>query len=108
MERRKQEEEKKRKFPPYAICISYLSRSSHQRCSIRKGILKSRRKSSQENTCARVSFLIKLQVQADNFIKKETLEQMFSCEICGNFKNALYRTHLQDCSCLSPRSSSSG
>ena len=62
MERRKQEE-KKRKFPPYAICISYLSRSSRQRCSIRKGIFKSRRKNSQENTCARVSFLIKLQVQ---------------------------------------------
>ena len=28
---------------------------------------------SQENTCARVSFLIKLQILAWNFIKKETL-----------------------------------
>ena len=33
---------------------------------------------SYENTCARVSFLIK----ACNFIKKETLAQMFSCEYC--------------------------
>ena len=49
---------------------------------------------SQENTCARVSFLIKLQASmfkvnnkdarttpnACNFTKKETLTQMFSCE----------------------------
>ena len=40
---------------------------------------------SQENTCARVSFLIKL--QACNFIKKETLAQVFSCEFCEIFKN---------------------
>ena len=34
----------------------------------------------QENTCARVSFLIKLQTKGCNFIKKDALEQMFSCE----------------------------
>ena len=34
---------------------------------------------SQGNTCARVSFLIKLQSQAYNFIKKEALAQVFSC-----------------------------
>ena len=32
---------------------------------------------SQENSCARVSFLIKLQAEACNFIKKETLAQVF-------------------------------
>ena len=42
---------------------------------------------SQENTCARVSVLIKL--QACNFIKKETLVQLFSCEFCEIFKNIL-------------------
>ena len=35
---------------------------------------------SLDNTFARVSFLIKLQVWADIFIKKETLAQVFSCE----------------------------
>ena len=30
---------------------------------------------SQENICARVSFLIKLQAEACNFIKKETLAE---------------------------------
>ena len=35
---------------------------------------------SQENTCARVSFLIKLPAEACNLIKKETLAQLFSSE----------------------------
>ena len=44
---------------------------------------------SQENICARVSFLIKLQAWAwaCNFIKKETQAQMFSCEFCEISKN---------------------
>ena len=48
---------------------------------------------SPENTCAGVSFLIKLQVSACNFIKKETLAQVFFCEFCEISKNAFsYRT----------------
>ena len=35
---------------------------------------------SQENSCARVSLLIKLQAKACNFIKKGTLAKVFSCE----------------------------
>ena len=38
-------------------------------------------KNSQENTFAKVSFLINLP-KACNFIKKETLAQEFSCEFC--------------------------
>ena len=53
---------------------------------------------SQENTCARVSFLIKFQAQACNFIKKETLTQVFSCQLCKIFKNTFfYRTPPGDC-----------
>ena len=48
---------------------------------------------SQENTCVRVSFLIKLQAETYNFIKKETLAQVFSCKSCEISKNAFsYRT----------------
>ena len=43
---------------------------------------------SQENTCARVSFLIKLQAQ-------ETLAQMFSCEFCKISENVFFTVHLQ-------------
>ena len=44
----------------------------------------------QENTCARVSFLIKLQALACSFIKKKTLAQVFSCEFCESSKNAFF------------------
>ena len=48
---------------------------------------------SQENTWARVSFLIKL--QTCNFIKKETLAQVFSCEFGEITKNTFcYRIPL--------------
>ena len=47
----------------------------------------------QKNTCARVSFLIQLQASACNFIKKETLAQVFHCEFCKISKNTFsYRT----------------
>ena len=50
---------------------------------------------SQEKTCATVSFLIKLQAEAFNFIKKEALAQVFSCEFCETSKNNFsYRTPL--------------
>ena len=37
---------------------------------------------SQERTCARASFLIKLSAKTCNFIKKETLGKAFSYEFC--------------------------
>ena len=50
---------------------------------------------SQENTCTRVSFLIKLQASGLHLYKKETLAQVFSCEFCEIFKNTFfYRTPL--------------
>ena len=63
-----------------------------QRCSVKKVFLKILQ-NSQENTCARVSFLIKFQAKVCKFIKKETLAQVCSCEFCGIFKNIyFYRT----------------
>ena len=49
---------------------------------------------SQENTCNGVSFLIKLQAEACNFIKERTLAQVFSCEFRKNFKNTFLKEHL--------------
>ena len=49
----------------------------------------------QENTCARFSFLIKLQALDCNFIKKVTLAQVFSYEFCEISKNTFsYRIPL--------------
>ena len=50
---------------------------------------------SQENACARASFLIKLEALAYNYIKKETLAQVFSCKFYEISKNTFfYRTPL--------------
>ena len=65
-----------------------------QRCSVKKVFLEISQ-NSQGNTCARVSFLKKLQAEACNFIKKETVAQVFSCKFCGFCKNTFsYRTPL--------------
>ena len=48
---------------------------------------------SQENTRARISLLIKLP-EACNFIKKETLAQVFSFEFCEIFKNTFFTEHI--------------
>ena len=50
--------------------LKIICRSSHQRCSVRKGIL------------------------ACKFIKKETLAQVFSCEFCETSKNIIFIEHL--------------
>ena len=51
--------------------------SSHPEVFCKKKVFLKISQNSQENTCARVSFLIKLQF---GFIKKEALAQVFSCE----------------------------
>ena len=61
-------------------------RSSHQRCSLKKVSLKISQ-NSQENTCARVSSLIKLQAI------KGTLAQVFSCEFYDVFKSTFFIEH---------------
>ena len=65
-----------------------FSESVVQRCSIKKVFLKISQ-NLQENTYARVSFLINLQVWG-NFIKKEAQAQVLSCEFCKILKNAFF------------------
>ena len=47
------------------------------------------------NTCARVSFLIKLQDEAYNFIKKETLARLFSFDFSEIFKSIFFTERLR-------------
>ena len=51
--------------------------------------------SSSENACARVPFSIKLQVEACNFTKKESLAKVFSCGFCETFKNTFFIERLR-------------
>ena len=72
--------------------LQHFTEAVAQRCSVKKVFLEILL-NSWENTCARVSFLIKLQAEPYSFIKKETLAQVFSCEFCEISKNTFsYRT----------------
>ena len=69
-------------------------RSSRPEVSAKKVLLEISQ-NSQESACARVSFLKKWQDSGLNFVKKQTLAQLFSCELCEMSKNTiLHRTPL--------------
>ena len=75
----------------FVICMFTSSRSE---VFCKKGIFNFFLQNSQENTCARVSFLTKLPGLL-TFILKETLAQLFSCEFCKIFENIFsYRNPL--------------
>ena len=98
-------------FLPYFLASEAthqsLVRSSHRRCFVRKVFLEIL-ENSQENTCARVSFLIKLQASACNFIKKETLAQLFCCESCKIYKDTFFTEHLRTTASVQSRGKWSG
>ena len=77
-------------------------KSSHQGRSIKKIFLKFSQ-NSHGNTFARVSFLIKLQFSACNFIKRKTLTLVFQSEFCKLvnmwiFKNPFLQNSSGGCS----------
>ena len=71
-----------------------LYRSSHQRCSLRKGVLRNFAKFTGKHLCQSL-FFNKVAGAACNFIKKETLTQVFSCEFCEISKNTCFTEHLR-------------
>ena len=75
------------KAPSYTVDPTF--RSSQRSWSIKKVFLKISQ-NSQQNTCAKVSFLIKLQASVCNFIEKEALEQIFPVTFCKIFKNTFF------------------
>ena len=68
--------------------ITQSSEAVAKRGSVKKVLLEISQ-NSQEDTCARVSLLIKSYFNK-GFIKKETLAQVFSCEFCEIFKNTFF------------------
>ena len=70
--------------------LGYIGRSSHRRCSVRKNVLRNFAK----NTCARVSFLIKLQAKPATLLKKRLWHRCFS----ANYAKFLKTPFLQNTS----------
>ena len=65
-----------------------------QRCSVREGVLRNFAKFTGKQLCQSI-FLNKVAGQkACNFIEKETLAQVFSCEFTEVSKNTFFIEHL--------------
>ena len=77
----------------HSVHFSRQHRSSHQRCSMKKGVLKNFAKLTGKYLCQSL-FFIKVAGAACNFIKKEILAQVFSCGFCEISKNTLFTEHL--------------
>ena len=65
------------------------SRSSHLRCSVRKGVVRNFAKFTGKHLCQSLFF------NKISFIKKVTLTQVCSCEFCEISKNTLFTDHLR-------------
>ena len=75
---------------PFIVLYPYRNfRSSHQRCSIIKGVLRNFAKFTGKHLCQSFFFNKK------HFIKKEILAQVFSCEFCEISKNTFFTEHLR-------------
>ena len=69
-------------------------RSSHQRCSVKKGVLRKLTKFTGKHLC-QSHFLNKVTaIRPETLLKKETLTQVFSCEFCIISKNTFFTEHL--------------
>ena len=64
-------------------------------CFVKKWCSLEISQNSQQSTCDRVSFLTKLQASACNFIKQETLAQVFCCEFCEISRNVFFTDYLR-------------
>ena len=83
----------------YEIILSMIvnSEAVTQRCSVKKRVLRKFAKSRGKHLCQSLFFnkFASLRPKACNFIKKETLAQVFSCEFYEISKNTFsYRTPL--------------
>ena len=73
--------------------MAVFDRSSHRRCSVRKGFLRNFATVTGKRICQSL-FLNKIAGWACNFIKKETLAQVFYCEFCEISKNTFSTEYL--------------
>ena len=67
-----------------------MFRSSHGRCSVGKVALKDFAKFTGKHLFQGLLFFLNCSSRASNFIKKESLTQMFFCEFYGIYKNTIF------------------
>ena len=70
-------------------CRVFTFRSSHRRCSVRKGTLRNFTKFTGKHLCQSLCFN-----KACNFIKIEFMAMVFSCEFCEISMNTFFTEHV--------------
>ena len=70
---------------------STIFRSIHQRCPVKKGVLRNFAIFTGKHLRQSLFFN---KVKACNFIKKETVAQVFSCEFCEISKSTYFTVHV--------------
>ena len=70
-------------------------RSSHQRCSIKKLVLKNFRKFTGKHLCWSIFLINEEGLKACNFIKKRLQHRYFLLNFCDIFKNNYFEEYLQ-------------
>ena len=82
-----------------SLCLVLLQtviggkRSSHQRCSMKKGILRNFAKFTGKHLCQSL-FFNKVAGLRPATLLKRSLAQVFSCEYCETSKNTFFTKHL--------------
>ena len=76
--------------------LSVINRNSHRRCSLRKDFLRNFAKFT-ENTCARVSFLIKFQASGNDWIQASGRLLLYSDQGWGDYLKVVSATFLLVC-----------
>ena len=78
------------------ISVLTLNRSSHPDVFCKKSVLGNFAKFTGKHQCQSLFFnkVVGLRPEACNFIKKEALAQVFSCEFCEISKNTFIIEHL--------------
>ena len=80
------------RFISFEKCLNLIcsnSKSSPQKCSVRKVVLRNFTKFTGKHLCQSLFF--------NKVDEKENLAQVFSCEYCEICKNTFHRTLLDDC-----------
>ena len=77
-----------------SLVYNFTDRSSHQRCSVIKGVLRNFAKFIGKHLCQSLFFNKVADLEPCNFIKKETLAQVFSCAYCEISKNTFLSKHV--------------
>ena len=67
----------------------HITEAIARRCSVKKAFLEISQIFTGKHLCQSL-FFITLQAEACNFIKKETLAQVFSCEFCEISKKTFF------------------